>query len=347
MKVDSKMLTIVGCVLLVVCVVVYLNKSYSQVVFENFENNELDEIQAKLLAKYESDLTDKSTEELKKIAATQRLRLDKYGLYPFGSGSPDLSKYAMKTDLMPEDYKKCTVAVAEDRDKYMHKSDLPDPSPKVDLSKYVLKSSIPPEKVCPPQKEIDYSKYVLKSSLPPNQKCPPCIFPKVKVSAGLCKKCPPPPKCPPPQPCPQTKCPEPAPCPDLGDCPAPKRCPEPKEQIRYDIKYIKVPTVITKTIKVDSNGNVLSETVSKDTKDDRQISSSSPSGIESSSSSRSSTINSSATQSSDSTNNVIVEEEELANALANGSQSGKNNFKCASANLNSAFKEHGVYGYTL
>ena len=33
--------------------------------------------------------------------------------------------------------------------------------------------------------------YVLKSTIPPVQKCPACVCPKVKVSAGMCKECPP------------------------------------------------------------------------------------------------------------------------------------------------------------
>lgn len=149
--------------------------------------------------------------------------------------------------LLPE-------AAARDIDmsNYVPKSNIPPAGPRVDLSQYVKKSSIPPEKVCPPQKEIDYSQYVKKSTLPPAQKCPPCIAPKVQVSAGLCKKCPPCPTCPPPQRCPELKCPEPTPCPKV-ECP---KCSE--------IKYIKVPTVITRTIKLDSKNNVVSDETAKD-----------------------------------------------------------------------------------
>ena len=93
----------------------------------------------------------------------------------------------------------------------------------------------------PKPKEIDYSKYVLKSSIPPPQKCPPCICPKVKVSAGLCKTCPPPPKCPAPAPCPTVNCPEPKACPPEKYCPAPKACSQEKE---VQVKYVQVPTVI-------------------------------------------------------------------------------------------------------
>ena len=97
--------------------------------------------------------------------------------------------------------------------------------------------------------------YVLKSTIPPIQKCPSCVCPKVKVDAGLCKKCPEPKNnCPKPKPCDYQqcknvikcepwqkqvscpKCPAPEPCPQLPTkvCPAitiPKadfKCPETK-----------------------------------------------------------------------------------------------------------------------
>ena len=117
----------------------------------------------------------------------------------------------------------------------------------------------------------DMSKYVLKSSLPPDVECPSCICPKIKVSSGLgcpvskkkdcppcpankpcnyedCKKlvkcednekpcpqdnkwcpaCPKPSKedlqCPPPQPCPVNK----SICPEL-------KCPDPPQQSKCEI----------------------------------------------------------------------------------------------------------------
>ena len=151
------------------------------------------------------------------------------------------SRYVLKSELKPRDSQMCTVAKAVDRHLHVPKSSCSGSGPKVDMSKYVLKSSIPPEKVCPPPKEIDYSKYVLKSSIPPPQKCPPCICPKVKVSAGLCKTCPPPPKCPAPAPCPTVNCPEPKACPPQKYCPAPEPCSREKE---VQIKYVQVPTLI-------------------------------------------------------------------------------------------------------
>ena len=99
----------------------------------------------------------------------------------------------------------------------------------------------------------------------PEQKCPPCIAPKVQVSAGLCQKCPPCPACPPPKRCPEPKCPEPKPCPEPLPCPAPKPCPTMGEQKTCsEIKYIKVPTVITKIIKVDTTGKVVSKEIQTD-----------------------------------------------------------------------------------
>lgn len=95
-----------------------------------------------------------------------------------------------------------------------------------DLSKYVLKSTIPPcptlpdlsqymlKSECPPVPDL--SKYVLKSSIPKPQpiivdssacknmagECPPCPRPRCPEV-----KCPPPTKCPPPAPCPRPVCP--------------------------------------------------------------------------------------------------------------------------------------------
>lgn len=95
-----------------------------------------------------------------------------------------------------------------------------------DLSKYVLKSSVPPcpampdltqymlKSECPPTPDL--SKYVLKSSIPKPQpiivdnsacrkeggECPPCPRPRCPEV-----KCAPPTKCPPPAPCPRPVCP--------------------------------------------------------------------------------------------------------------------------------------------
>jgi hypothetical protein len=95
-----------------------------------------------------------------------------------------------------------------------------------DLSKYVLKSSIPPCPTCPDMSHYmlksecpptpDLSKYILKSSVPKPQpiiidssackntggECPPCPRPRCPEV-----KCPPPTKCAPPAPCPRPVCP--------------------------------------------------------------------------------------------------------------------------------------------
>lgn len=95
-----------------------------------------------------------------------------------------------------------------------------------DLSKYVLKSSIPPPQQCPDMSSYmlktecppvpDLSRYVLKSSIPKQQpviidnsacrkeagECPPCPRPRCPEV-----KCPAPTVCAPPAPCPRQMCP--------------------------------------------------------------------------------------------------------------------------------------------
>lgn len=97
-----------------------------------------------------------------------------------------------------------------------------------DMSKYVLKSKVKPDKKCP-----DLSNYILKTNILPEKKCPDCVCPKVNVSAGLCKKCEPCPECPPPKRCPRPSCPKPNPCPEVRcpktkPCPPQAKCPSPK-----------------------------------------------------------------------------------------------------------------------
>ena len=72
--------------------------------------------------------------------------------------------------------------------------------PDYNPSDFVKKSEIDFQAQCP--KMPDLKDYVLKSTIPPVQKCPSCVCPKVKVSAGMCKKCPEPKNnCPKPEPC--------------------------------------------------------------------------------------------------------------------------------------------------
>ena len=241
---------------LILCFILMLiqntdNKNINRSV-EGFESNT---IQDPVLNAIQSQLQLESPEALKSTVQALQQRLIDYGY------APDLNTFVKKTELGPNDGK-CLVNKAEDRDKYISKSDVPPPGPRIDLSQYVKKSSIPPEKVCPPPPEIDYSAYVKKSTLPPNEKCAPCIAPKVKVSAGLCRECPPAPSCPPPERCPEKKCPQPAPCPAEKKCPEPAPCPTMSKCKSCDeIRYIKVPAVITKTVMVDKYGNIISQKI--------------------------------------------------------------------------------------
>ena len=224
---------------LVLCFILMLMHSQT----ENFD----DAIDASIsndpvIAAIQSNLANENPEQLKKTIQTLQQRLINYGY------APDLSKYVRKTELGNDG--KCTVNVADDRDKYISKTDVQPPGPRIDLSQYVKKSAIPPAPVCNPTPTVDLSAYVKKSTLPPTEKCPPCISPKVKVSAGLCRECPPAPPCPAPEPCPSCNCPPPAPCPTQKEC---IKCDE--------VRYIKVPTVITKTVMVDQNGNVISQQI--------------------------------------------------------------------------------------
>ena len=235
MKLDitNIILSLLGFIL-VLCFILLLTDKKQ----ENFDPV-MDAIQAQI--------KNENPEQLKQTIQSLQQRLIDYGY------APDLKNYIKKTELN-QNSGKCLVTTAEDRDKYISKSDTPMPGPRIDLSQYVKKSSIPPEKVCLPQPTIDLSAYVKKSTLPPNEKCPPCISPKVKVSAGLCRECPPAPPCPAPEPCPAYNCPPPEPCLQAKEC---RKC--------DDVRYIKVPTLITKTVTVDQNGNIVSQKVESGT----------------------------------------------------------------------------------
>ena len=279
----------------------------------------------------QSQLEGQTPEQLKNTIKTIQQRLIDYGY------APNLDTYVKKTELGP-DAGKCIVSRAEDRDKYISKSDVPPPGPRVDLSQYVKKSSIPPEKVCPPTPEIDYSAYVKKSTLPPAEKCPPCIAPKVKVSAGLCRECPPPPPCPAPAPCPELRCPEPKPCPTQKEC---TKCDE--------VRYIKVPAVITKTVTVDQMGNVISQKV-----DSGNITASGATTVSSSTSNQESKslMNSifgengvkEAALMPSTTFPSTVPNTTLAQGLAKPTESGSEYRFCPTPDLNSEFKSYGIYG---
>ncbi len=192
---------------------------------------------------------------------------------------PDMSKYVQKRELPPSSI--CRVATAVDKDAYVSKTEAdklskcPVPAD-YDPSKYISKSVAMQSQgvtTCP---TLNPDQWVLKSTLPPAQKCPDCVAPKVKVSAGLCQKCPPPPKCPPPAPCPIVECPKPQPCPPQKECPAcppkeacpPKICPpcpaipKPTECPKCcDRDVIKV---IKKIVYVDQNGKELGSKIEQD-----------------------------------------------------------------------------------
>ena len=244
LNITNMLMVLLGAVL-ILCFVLTLMDEKSNHSITTFPNiiEKFDPVVDAIQAKLQSE----TPEQLKSTINTLQQRLIDYGY------TPDMNSYVKKTDLSVNDGK-CLVSNAEDRDKYMSKSDTPVAGPRIDLSQYVKKSSIPPEKICPAQQEIDYSAYVKKSTLPPDVKCPPCISPKVKVSAGLCRECPPAPSCPAPERCPQLICPEPAPCSPAPTC---VKCEE--------VRYIKVPTLITKTVTVDSNGNVVSQKIDSGT----------------------------------------------------------------------------------
>lgn len=97
-----------------------------------------------------------------------------------------------------------------------------------DLSKYVLKSSIPPSPVCPEMSQYmlktecppvpDLSQYVLKSSVPTPE---PIIVDTSSCKNKQCGDCP---ACPRPR-CPEVKCPPPTVCPACPPCPR-QTCPQ-------------------------------------------------------------------------------------------------------------------------
>lgn len=280
-KINSCVIAIVVAIAVLLIVYMVNNKSSCGMMMpathEPFQD-------AAVLDKIQTNFGEMTEEELKATLEAMKQRLTKYGLLP---GQAEMQI---------------------DRSQWVPKSNIPPAGPRIDMSQYVKKSSIPPEKVCPPQKEIDYSEYVKKSTLPPTQKCPPCISPKVQVSAGLCKKCPPCASCPPPEPCPKLECPEPKPCPKV-ECP---KCSE--------IKYIKVPTIITRTIKVDKDDKVISEDVEEKTSTTKPESGSALSSL------------------FNSNNNS---EAIPATTRAANSQKSKS---CSVVGLNSDYKKFGIYG---
>ena len=332
MNTTNFLLALLG-ITLILCYILMLIKDNEKNI-EPFEDPVLDAIQ--------QQLKNESPEQLKGTVKALQQRLIDYGY------APDVNTFVKKSELGPNDGK-CLVSTAEDRDKYISKSDIPSPGPRIDLSQYVKKSSVPPEKICPPAPEIDYSAYVKKSTLPPNTQCPPCIAPKVKVSAGLCRECPPPPECPKPEPCPEKNCPEPKPCPAQQQCPPPAPCPTQKECESCDsIRYIKVPAVITKTVTVDTNGNVISQKIDSGNTNPTQGATPTMAQIlKSQPSSTKAPIFLSSIFNNDipTTTFPVMSSTQPHTTLAQTLDTNNyNNALCPSSDLNSEFKSHGIYG---
>ena len=217
------------------------NHNHNIINIENFDDAEL----SKALEIGKKMQTAKSDNEIKDLMSKMVGELVNVGAFP------DTNQFVRKSELTNSS---CVVSKAEDRDKYIAKSSIQEQGPRIDMSQYIKKSAIPACQVNKCQEPIDLSGYVKKSSLF-NQKQNACVCPQVKVSAGLCKECPP---------CPSMLC-APCPVPNISNCPSPKPCPEqPTQPVRYEIKYIKQPVLITKTVVVDQNNNVLSQEVKND-----------------------------------------------------------------------------------
>jgi len=127
---------------------------------------------------------------------------------PCGCNNGKSSKWSKS--MQPAPVAPCPRVMEPDLSKYVLKSSLPASNKQVepDMSGYMLKTECPPVP--------DLSKYVLKSSIPKPQpviidnsgckkeagECPPCPRPRCPVV-----KCPEPTKCPTPAPCPRAVCP--------------------------------------------------------------------------------------------------------------------------------------------
>lgn len=265
------------------------------------------------MAEFEQQVAGLPEEERRSLLTAMRDRLVHYGLLP-NHGDQEV-----------------------DRTQWVPKSNIPPAGPRIDMSQYVRKSSIPPEKECPPPAEIDRTQYVKKSTLPPAQKCPPNIAPKVQVSAGLCTKCPECPKCPPPQRCPEVKCPSPPACPPPPKCPEMKCPPEKKCPECSRIKYIKVPTVITRTVYKDKDGNVTGEEVKHD---DRAPPKVDIGGLVNSIKQIVKKVN------TDKPPKPVTEPEENMEVAKDAREANEcKSTSCRAVGLNSAFREYGVYGF--
>jgi hypothetical protein len=274
---NKNAIIILFLVLVIICVVsvLFLGKSNSKSMIEGFESgkingsraskNDFIDLDKLMMDKKENFQETPNPNTLNDIRSN--INSIKTTLQ---SEFPDMSRFVQRSEILPGAV--CRVSNAVDKEAYVAKTQADKlyncpVAQDFDISKYVLKSVAAQANSCPSCPTIDTSKYVLKSTIPPTQKCPDCKCPQVKVSAGLCQKCPPPPKCPEPKPCPVVECPPPKPCPPQKECPA---CP-PKEECPPKIcppcPVIPKPTecpkccdrdvvkILQKTVYLDANGN--------------------------------------------------------------------------------------------
>jgi hypothetical protein len=273
---------------------------------------------------------------------------------------PDMSKFARKTDVQANSV--CRVATAVDKDAYIAKTEseklskCPVPAD-YDPSKYISKSVAMQSQGVTSCPTLNPDQWVLKSTLPPAQECKPCIAPKVKVSAGLCQKCPKPPKCPRPEPCPIPECPKPQPCPPQKECPAcppkerchPKICPAcpamPTPKVCPKCCDREVIKVIKKIVYVDKNGNEIrsKEMTSEDYASDKaaSIDRTSSSGLAipgpTQAPTNSNKLNQYLAEFSKPTEKPFVQSYKVSDASTVGKS-------CKSNAFNSEFQQYGVYG---
>ena len=275
---NINIIIILFLVLVAVCVIslLFLGKSNSKSMIEGFESGKTNGNKASKNDFIDLDklMMNKNTENFEEPPSSDNLSDIRTNITSIkntlSSEFPDMSRFVQRSEILPGAI--CRVSNAVDKEAYVAKTEADKLSKcpvaqDFDISKYVLKSVAAQANACPACPTIDTSKYVLKSTLPPSQKCPDCKCPQVKVSAGLCQKCPPPPKCPEPKPCPVVECPPPKPCPPQKECPA---CP-PKEECPPKIcppcPVVPKPTecpkccdrdivkILQKTVYLDANGN--------------------------------------------------------------------------------------------
>lgn len=207
MKVSNNLI-VLGIVVLVIALLV-LSYKFN---FEHFQNNNV--LETHVETNPEFDMREQASLSENSHNENNEENNDEEGL--------DINDYVRKTDIE-------RAARASAR-QYCPVN--PDYNP----SDYVKKSEIDFQAQCP--KMPDLKDYILKSTIPPVQKCPSCVCPKVKVSAGMCKKCPEPKNnCPKPEPCGIEQCKDVIKCAanekqvSCPKCPAPQPCPKPIEKV--------------------------------------------------------------------------------------------------------------------